>query len=208
MRVAIVGAGGHGLVVADALMRTSSANRGVEVVGFYDDAAKLGRILGFHIHGRISDLSPEAADAIVVAVGDNRSRRDVFNELIGRGLRAYSVHHPDTTIAESASIGEGTMILAGAVVNPLARVGKNVILNTACILEHHAAIGDHAHVAPGVRMGGNVTVEEGALVGVGAVLLPGVSVGAWAVVGAGAVVVNDVPAGVTVVGNPARRMAS
>jgi sugar O-acyltransferase (sialic acid O-acetyltransferase NeuD family) len=205
--VVIVGAGGHGHVVADAMMRARAAGaHDLDLVGFHDDDPAAGNTgpLGLPVRGTVERLSRGDADAVVVAVGDNRRRQQLFDVLCARGLEPHTVRHPDTTIAGDASIGAGTMILAGVVVNPAAIVGRDVILNTACLLEHHARVGDHAHVGPGARMGGEVTIGEGALIGVGAVLLPGVTIGAWAVVGAGAVVVRDVAAGATVAGNPAR----
>lgn len=206
MKVAIIGAGGHGHVVADAMIRARSEGRTVfEIAGFYDDdVTRRSEMDEVSVRGPIGGLSGDQVGAVVVAIGDNQRRQAVFVRLAALGFQPHSVLHPETIVAASASIGVGTTVLAGAVVNPLARVGRNVILNTSSILEHHAAVGDHAHVGPGVRTGGNVTIGEGALVGVGAVLLPGVTVGAWALVGAGAVVVRDVPPGVTVVGNPAR----
>ena len=82
-----------------------------------------------------------------------------------------------------------------------------MILNTGCSIDHHNVIGDHAHIAPGARLGGNVTVGQGALIGIGAVVLPGVRIGAWSIVGAGAVVTRDLPDGVVAVGSPARMLA-
>jgi acetyltransferase-like isoleucine patch superfamily enzyme len=83
-------------------------------------------------------------------------------------------------------------------------VGSNVILNTGCSIDHHNVIGDHAHIAPGARLGGNVTVGQGTLIGIGAIVLPGRHIGAWSVVAAGAVVTKDIPDGVVALGSPAR----
>lgn len=96
------------------------------------------------------------------------------------------------------------MICAGVVVNTGSVIGADVILNTGCTVDHHNRIGDHAHIAPGVHMGGEVEVGEGALVGIGATVMPRKRIGAWSVVGAGTLVTRDVPDGVVVVGAPAR----
>lgn len=208
MRFAILGAGGHGQVVADALRqaRKAGALDQLSEVFFLDEDATLdgSRVLDLRvIAGEAVEV--ESFDAFVVAIGDNRRRREVFDRHAVRH-EAQTVRHPASVLASDVIVEPGCMIMAGVIVNTGTRIGRNTILNTGCSIDHHASIGDHVHIAPGVRTGGNVTVGEGAFVGVGAVLLPGVAIGAWATVGAGAVVLRDVPPGVTVVGNPARQV--
>jgi len=84
------------------------------------------------------------------------------------------------------------------------QVVADILLNTGCTIDHHNRIGDHAHIAPGVHLGGQVEIGQGALVGIGATVLPQRRIGAWSVVGAGAVVADDVPDNATVIGVPAR----
>ena len=94
--------------------------------------------------------------------------------------------------------------MAGAIVNTAAKIGKNVILNTGCIVEHHNQIGDHVHIAPGATFGGDVRILEGVFVGLGAKVLPQTTVGEWSIVGAGSVVTKNVSARTIVVGVPAK----
>jgi len=206
MRVVIVGAGGHGQVVADVLLCAARAGSGVEPVGYVDDdPAQTGRsFLGLPVLGRIESLSQVPHDGVVVAIGDNATRRSIFNMLSARNERFVVARHPSAIVADNVDIGPGTMICAGAIVNPGSIIGANVILNTACSIDHHNRIGDHVHIGPGVRTGGTVTVGEGTLVGIGAVVMPGRNVGAGSTVGAAALVHEDVPAATTVVGVPAR----
>ena len=96
------------------------------------------------------------------------------------------------------------MISAGAVVVTASRIGRGVILNTGCTVDHHSVIGDYAHIAPGAHLGGEVSVGALSIVGIGAVVLPRCRVGAGCTIGAGAVVTADVPDGATAVGVPAR----
>lgn len=98
----------------------------------------------------------------------------------------------------------GVQRMHNVVINPGARIGDNVILNTGCIVEHDAVIGNHCHIAPGAIVLGGVQIGSLVHVGAGAVVLPGLTIGDGAVIGAGAVVIRDVPAGATVVGNPGR----
>ncbi|MBM3331444.1 acetyltransferase [candidate division WOR-3 bacterium] len=206
MRVLIIGAGGHGQVVADILLRMSERTVAVEPIGFLDDNPALSgrQVLGLPVLGTTAAFASVAHDAFIVAIGDNATRRRITEPLLRSGERLATAQHPDAVIARDVSIGPGTTVCAGAVVNPGSVVGSCVLLNTGCSIDHHNLIGDYAHVAPGVRLGGQVVVGEGALVGIGAMVTPRLCIGAWCVVGAGSLVHHDVPSGVMVVGNPAR----
>ena len=138
-------------------------------------------------------------------IGDNQLRQRVTERVLAGGATLHvAVTHPQSVVSATASLGAGTQVLAGVVVNIGAKVGRGVILNTNCTVEHDCIIEDYAHVAPGATLTGRVSVGQAALIGAGAVVLPGRRVGAGATVGAGAVVTTDVPEGATVVGNPAR----
>jgi sugar O-acyltransferase (sialic acid O-acetyltransferase NeuD family) len=206
MRVVIVGAGGHGQVVADVLLCAARAGSDLQPIGYVDDdLTQADRVLlGLPVLGPIDRLSQVPHDGVVVAIGDNATRHTIFDRLSSRHERFVVARHPTAIVANSVSIGPGTMICAGAIVNPGTAIGANVILNTGCSIDHHNRIGDHAHIGPGVRTGGAVTVGDGSLVGIGATVMPGLTIGAASTVGAGALVRHDVPPGVTVVGVPAR----
>ena len=205
----IVGAGGHGHVVADILLQSWTGDGKLRPIGFVDDAASRREApLGLPILGTIAALRTIDHDGIVVAIGDNRRRADVFAALLAAGERPVVARHPSAIVAADVRIGAGTVLCAGAIVNPATEIGRNVILNTGATLDHHNRIGDHAHLAPGVHTAGDVQVGEGALVGIGAVLLPGRRIGAWSVVGAGGAVHRDVHERTKVVGVPARVMVA
>ena len=205
-RVLILGAGGHAQVVADALMRARDAGERVVPIGYLDDDPEAhGQLrLGLPVLGALADAARIPHDALIVAIGSNRVRRDLFARLEQQDARFAIARHPSAVIAPDVRIGPGTVICARVVVNPGAVVGANVILNTACTVDHHNRIGNHVHIAPGVHLGGDVHVGEGTLVGIGATVMPQRSVGAWSVVGAGALVNRDLPDGVIAVGVPAR----
>jgi sugar O-acyltransferase (sialic acid O-acetyltransferase NeuD family) len=206
MRVVVVGCGGHGQVVADTLLCAARAGSDVEPIGYVDDdPAQAGLLLlGLPVLGGIEQLQQVPHEGVVVAIGDNRTRHTIFNMLSARHERFVIARHPTAIVADSATIGPGTMICAGAIVNPCSIIGANVILNTGCSIDHHNQIGNHVHIAPGVHTGGTVTVGEGSLVGIGATIMPGLKIGTRSTVGAGALVDEGVPSGVTVVGVPAR----
>jgi sugar O-acyltransferase (sialic acid O-acetyltransferase NeuD family) len=207
--IVIVGAGGHGQVVADIFRAGRLAGFAAAATAYVDDnAARHGETFaGSVVLGAIDGLASFPHEAVVVAIGDNAKRARLFGRLAAAGERFAIARHPHAVVAEDVVLGAGTMLAAGAIVNTGASIGRNVIINTAATVDHHGVIADHVHIAPGVHIGGEVRVGEGALIGIGAVILPRISIGAWSTVGAGAVVTSDVPPGATVIGVPARMMA-
>jgi sugar O-acyltransferase (sialic acid O-acetyltransferase NeuD family) len=185
-----------GARIADAVL---------ELAGFLDDDPRLvgAAIGGAPVLGNLADLERVAADAFVVAVGNNHARARIADALVVAGRRVASIQHPRAVVSQRATIGDGTMVSAGAVVITGSRIGRGVILNTGCTVDHHTRIGDYAHIAPGARLGGEVSIGPGTLVGIGATILPRCRVGAGCTIGAGAVVIADVPEGATAVGVPA-----
>ena len=122
-------------------------------------------------------------DDPIVAIGDNRTRRKVVNDLVSSGWWTNGAAvHPSAIIAEQVPIGVGTVIMAGVIVQAGAKIGQHVILNTGCTVDHHCVIGDYAHIAPGAHLCGGVEVGEGALIGVGVGIEPNVKIPAWSVV--------------------------
>jgi len=204
----IIGAGGHGQVVADIFRAQRKAGLIGPPTAFLDDDPRRHGALqvGTRVLGSLSLLTTEPHAAVVVAIGDNRTRARLFARLIAKGEVPTVAEHPRSIVAEDVALGAGSMVCAGAVINTGSVVGANTIVNTGATVDHHASIGDHVHIAPGVHLGGEVRVGEGALIGIGAVVLPRITVGAWSTVGAGAVVTCDVPPGVTVAGVPARSL--
>jgi sugar O-acyltransferase (sialic acid O-acetyltransferase NeuD family) len=189
----IVGAGGHGMVVAEAIEAM-----GDKVIGFCDDDQSKTDCLGY----KIIDFSniPEDAE-VVIGVGNNEMRYRIKQ----RSFRHISpVIHPSAIISRSASIAAGSMVLPGAIVNAKAIIGQHCILNTNCGVDHECVVGDFVHIAPAATLAGNVEIGEGTLIGMGAAILPYVKIGKWCKIGAGAVVVKDVPDGKTVIGVPAK----
>jgi len=196
-KLVVYGAGGHGLVVAEA-----AAAAGWRVLGFFDDDPQAAPPAGW----TLLKLSAASADgvAVHVAIGDNAARRQVSQRLESQRWRVVTVAPPSAVISRSATVGEGVFVGARAVINGRASVGQGAIVNTGAIIEHHCAVGAFTHVAPGAILCGGAAVGPGALIGAGAVILPQRKVATRGVIGAGAVVASDVPEGQRVVGVPAR----
>jgi sugar O-acyltransferase (sialic acid O-acetyltransferase NeuD family) len=211
MKVVIVGAGGHGQVVADIIAAGARVGEdAMTLAGFLDDDPGLvgAEVGGVPVLGNLGSIGRVAADAFVVAIGSNPERARIGQQLQSTGRRLVSIQHPHSSVSGNVTIGDGTMVSAGAVVVTGSRIGRGVILNTGCTVDHHSHVGDYAHIAPGVHLGGEVAIGGRTLVGIGAVVLPRCRVGAGCTIGAGAVVIGDVPDGVTAVGVPARMFPS
>jgi sugar O-acyltransferase (sialic acid O-acetyltransferase NeuD family) len=157
--------------------------------------------------GRLDDAAFLAAFDLAVSV-QGPERRGLCERLAERGAGLPVIRHPAATVSTAATIGVGTVLSAGVIVQSDARVGRFCVLNTACTIDHDNVVGDYVSVGPGAHTAGRVTILRGAFVGLGALIINGVTVGERATVGAGAVVVRDVPAGATVVGNPARVLSA
>ena len=209
-RVLILGAGGHAQVTADILMRSCDAGAAFEPIGYLDDNACLhGQArLGLPVLGFIRDFASIAHDALIIGIGDNRTRQSLFDQLQQQNICFAIARHPAAVIAPDVTIGPGAVIGAGVVVNTGSVIGANIILNTSCTVGHHNSIGSHAHIGPGVHMGGEVQIGEGAFIGIGATVMPHRLVDDWSVIGAGAVVRTNIPSHVVAVGMPARVIKS
>ncbi|MBD3184606.1 transferase [Candidatus Poribacteria bacterium] len=199
MRIAIIGAGGHGKAVLDAALESNE----YQVAGIVDDNKELvgTYLFGVPVFNCIDEL--DGVEAYTVAIGDNVIRKRKFQQFQQMGYKPVNIKHASVYISPRVSMGQGSVILACAVITANAVIGDNVVLYTSCTIEHDCIISDHSYISPGCNVCGAVNIHEGAMIGTGAVIMPGVTVGEWSVVGAGAVVNRDVEPGITVVGIPA-----
>lgn len=189
------GAGGHAKVVIEAWMAS-----GGKVTAVYDDNESIKTLLGKSVSGKYQpNKFPDTK--LLITIGNNKIRKDISSKV---GNAFGKVIHPSTIISPSAKIDDGTVVMAGGILQAETIVGKHVIINTSASIDHDCFIGDFAHIAPGVVLCGDVRIGEGALIGAGSVVLPGVSVGKWAVVGAGSVVTSDIPDLAVAVGVPSK----
>ncbi len=195
----VYGAGGHGVVVAEA-----AAAAGWRVVGFIDDDARTHRVLDWPVSAPDSMGGHEAEVEVVIAVGDNPTRHRLGDQLESQGRSLATVVHPTAWVSPSAQLGRGVFIAPQAVVHSRAGVGHGAIVNTGAIVEHDTVIGDYAHVGPNAAVGALAVVGTRTLIGLGASVRSGTTIGDRCTVGVGAAVVSDVADGLTVVGVPAR----
>lgn len=201
----LIGAGGHGKVVLDALL---SADAQAYEVRVRDGAHKLQgqSLLGYRVEAPAIAAEMEG-QLFHLAIGNGQARRRLFAELLAMSARALSVIHTASCVSRFARVGDGSFLAAQCVVAADATIGHSVIINHGAIVDHDCVVGDFSHIAPNAALGGGVVVGSGVLVGAGATILPGISIGDDAVIGAGAVVIANVNAGETWVGVPARNAA-
>ncbi len=200
----LLGAGEHARVVAEAASLAEwqvtgyaapEATDGIPGEWLGDDGA---------VANRLAATDPAGRPAVVLGFGATGPLREAAVARFGPDTSWAAIVHPAAWVSPSARLEPGVVVLAQAVVNTGATIGPHAIVNSGAIVEHDVVVGGFAHVAPGAVLGGGVVVGERVHVGIGAAVRDHVTIGADAVVGMGAVVVADVPAGTTVVGNPAR----
>lgn len=203
-KVLLLGGGGHARVVAEAALLSGS-----QIVGHIalqpSPWAEVGPFLGADVER--TDITGIWGLAIGMGFTDAHSRErriHLVAEALALGVPLSTVVHPKAVISAKAELGSGCFVACSAVICAGARVGSASIVNTGAIVDHDCVIGKGAHIATGARLAGEVTVGEGSLVGVGASVIQQRVIGDVSIVGAGAVAIDDVPAGTTVAGIPAR----
>jgi sugar O-acyltransferase (sialic acid O-acetyltransferase NeuD family) len=196
----IIGAGGHGQVVADTADAAGFAD-----IMFVDERTDVPDTI-FPLLGNLDALLSQDPNgrSVVVAIGDAQTRLHLLDRAERAGFVLATIIHPRAIVSPRASLDEGTVVFAGAVVQALAHVGRGTILNTSCTVDHHARLARGVHVCPGANLAGHVTIGAHSWIGIGAAVRQGIVIGKDVTVGAGAAVIADVPDGVTVVGVPAR----
>jgi sugar O-acyltransferase (sialic acid O-acetyltransferase NeuD family) len=201
----IVGAGGHGRETLDVVEAVNAVAPTFDFLGFCAldaDGELLARrdapLLGDTSHLRTLDAQ------YILGIGTSEARRDLDQELTSYGREAVVLRHPDASTGSDLRIAPGVILAAGARLTTNVTLGRHTHLNVNAVVSHDCVLGDYVTLSPGVLVNGNVSLSEGVFLGTSAVVLPGREVGAWARIGAGAVVTEDVPAGRTAVGVPAR----
>ena len=192
----LYGASGHGKVIIDILESMGEMN-----IEIWDDAEK-DPIWDYPViqpfpHGYAVD------DLLIISIGNNATRKKVA-ERLGDKVEFGMAVHAFVCTSERTIIDEGTVVMAGVIINPDVQIGKHCIINTSCSIDHDCVIADYAHISPNATLSGDVRVGEGTHIGAGATVIQGIRIGKWCTIGAGAVVIRDIPDYATAVGNPAR----
>lgn len=189
-RVLIVGAGGHGQAVAEALALQGST----QLVGFVDDGAPVGRtVFGLPVLGNVGSLSLLAgvADAVCVAIGHNATRQRLVQQALQAGFALATVVHPRAFVSPTAVVGAGSAIMAGALVGTCAHLGQGSIVNCGAVVDHHAVVEDFGHLGVGACMAGGSRLGQGAWLQAGCALGYGVVVPAGQILPPGTALVGS-----------------
>lgn len=185
MKLTILGASGHGRVVADIAEKL-----GYTEIDFLDDNPQLKFCGKYPVTGTTA-LAATLTHALFVAMGDRLLRARMLNELFEQGKSVATLVHPKAVVAATVELGKGTVVMAGAVINPNVRVGRGCIVNTCASIDHDCVVGDYVHVAVGAHLCGAVTVGDLTLIGAGATVINNLNIAPDIVVGAGGVVVKS-----------------
>ncbi len=202
-RLVVIGAGGHGKVVADA----AEAQGKFDAIVFIDRDESQTTVAGVWPVVSHRDNFAEFDDQnseFFVAIGNNAIRAKVLQQLIRDELPIATIVHPSAVVSPYSQIGSGSLICANSVINPFTNVGVGCILNTGCSVDHDNRIGDFVHIAPGCRLAGTVTVGRLSFLGAASVVIPNTEIGEEAQTGAGSVVIRSLPPRVLAVGVPAK----
>lgn len=191
----LYGASGHCKSVIDIL---DSINEPISFI--YDDNPKTDNLLSIPVR-KFDDKNGISDEKWIISIGNNSIRQKLSGKL---EVSYGNLFHKTSSISVRSLIGQGTVVMALAVINAGVEIGEHCIINTAAVIEHDCLLAEFVHVSPNSSLAGEVTVGEGAHIGIGACVLQGIKVGKWAVIGAGAVVNKDVPDYAVVVGVPAR----
>ncbi len=197
-KLAIIGAKGHGKVVADIAKKN-----GYEDIVFLDDDLRIFECNGYPVVGSIAAIDMVDAEKIV-AVGNAAIREKVQQKIKEEDLA--TLIHPNAVVAEGVKIGKGSVVMAGAVINPGAVIGEGCIINTCSSVDHDCKLGDFVHVAVGSHLCGTVDVGDKTWIGAGATVINNISICAGCMIGAGAVIVKDIKESGTYVGVPGKAL--
>lgn len=191
-RLIIIGASGHGKVVADIALKN-----GYREIAFLDDNEEITECAGFPVIGKTAKAKSIAGDKIV-AIGNAKIR-----EQIQKQIDTITLIHPDAVISRRVQLGRGTVVMAGSVINSDTVIGDGCIINTGSSVDHDCKINDYVHISVGAHVAGTCEIGKGAWIGAGAVVSNNIKICSDCMVGAGAVVIKDIRHNGIYVGVPA-----
>ena len=185
----LYGASGHAKVIIDILNA-----QGIEITEIYDDFSKSPTL------NNIPVSKPSITDDEgIISIGNNTIRKKKVDDKI---FNNYGIAiHPSAIVSPYSEIGEGTVVMQGAIIQSGAKIGKHCIINTGATIDHDCTIDDYVHISPNATLCGNVHIGEGTQIGVGTSIVPGIKIGCWTLICAGSVVTKNMPDNCIAAGN-------
>ncbi|UVI31529.1 acetyltransferase [Paenibacillus spongiae] len=204
-RIVVIGSGGHAKVVIDSLEQSKQYT----IIGLIDDNKTPGtHVYGYEVLGGLNYIQDHRSqiDGGIIAIGDNCVRSSIAARImnIQPQFRFITSVHPSASIARGVTIGEGTVIMAGAVINSDTHIGKHCILNTKSSVDHDSSVGDFVSLAPNATTGGQVSIGRYSVLSLGASVIHGITIGEHSVIGAGSTVLSSIDSYVVAYGTPTR----
>lgn len=199
----IVGAGGHGRVVADIALKMNKWRK----IFFLDDNENIKVSMGIEVIGKTTDIKKyiDSYD-IVVGIGNNKIREKIQTDLEITGASIPKLIHPQAIIGTDVKLGIGTVVMAGSIINSSTKIGKGCIINTGCTIDHDCEIEDYVHISPGAHIAGSVKIGKGSWLGIGCIVSNNINITRNSQIGAGGVVVKDINEPGIYIGVPVRRI--
>lgn len=194
-RLIIIGASGHGKVVADI-----ATLNGYNEILFLDDNESIKECAGWPVIGKSRDA---LEGEIFVAIGNAETRKNLM-EYYSERVQP-SLIHPSAFIANGTKLDKGSVVMAGAIINPGVKIGRGCIINTSSSVDHDCIVEDYCHISVGAHLCGTVIIGESTWIGAGAIISNNVDICAGCLIGAGAVVISNITVSGTYFGVPARR---
>lgn len=208
-KVLIIGSSGHSKVVIDIFEKEGT----YDIIGLLDTYRNIGEeTLGYKILGSEDDLPQIIARhpncKVFVAIGDNWIRKKMVTKVISimPNVNFATAIHPSAQIGRHTSIGEGVVIMAGAIVNSGANIGDFTIINTKASIDHDSKMLSFSSLAPNVTTGGNVLIGEFSAMAIGATIQHGISIGKHSVIGAGSILMRNCGDNLVMYGVPAKKI--
>lgn len=201
-KLLIIGASGHGKVVADVAIKMNKWH----TIEFLDDDLSIKNPLGLEI----IDISKHVEAYITeydffVGIGNNEVRRKVTERLKKSKAKIATLIHPSAIIAEEVVIGRGTVVTAGVIINSSTNIGEGCIINTGSTVDHDNTFGDYVHISPGANIAGTVKIGDNTWIGTGGIVSNNIYITNNCIVGAGGVVVRDINESGTYIGVPVHK---
>lgn len=202
-KLAIIGAGGHGRVIADC---AAAMNTFDEIVFLDDSFPDRDTNLVWHIIAKSSDWQKYSNEyEFAIAIGDNKLRLAIYLELVTSSASLPNLIHPSAVISPHSNLGQANVVFANSVINPAVKIANACIINTAATIDHDCQLEDAVHISPGVHLAGTVVVKKFSWFGVGSSSIQSITIAENTQIGAGATVIKSTKANGLYLGIPAKR---